>query len=465
MSATVLVLAALGLLTALLLLLPVLRRPASPVEDADLAVYRDQLAELGRDLERGVLTAAEAGGARSEIERRMLRVVRRRSRQAPLGRGGRAVVIGCALLAPLVAGLIYAALGAPQLADQPFASRDRGAADEEMAQIRGMVEGLERRLAEQPEDAEGWLMLARSRAVLGDMPAAARAYREALARAPADPRALGGLGEALTAAAGGVVTPEARSLFERLEATGTLDPRAAYYQGLAELQAGDAHAAIARWRDLLAASPQDAPWRPAVSEALREAARDLGIDPETLLAEAPGQPPAAGSEAARIAALPAEERASEVRAMVERLDARLEEQGGEAGDWRRLGQARRVLGEIDKAREAYARAYAMSPQDATLVVEYAELLLGPQDPRTRLPVVGDDARELFERAAGLRPGDPQAHWYLGIRALQDGDVPGARAKWQQVLALLGPAHPDYPGIKELLDAIEQPEPPGGSAGG
>ena len=63
-----------------------------------------------------------------------------------------------------------------------------------------MVARLQERLEQAPDDREGWLMLGRSRGVLGDGPGAVEAFRRALALAPDDPRAVGGLGEALVAA-------------------------------------------------------------------------------------------------------------------------------------------------------------------------------------------------------------------------------------------------------------------------
>lgn len=80
----------LGALTALVagyVLWPILRNARSASADAgddhladmdedelqrDLAVYRDQLAEIGRDIERGVLTGEQADAARTEVQRRIL---------------------------------------------------------------------------------------------------------------------------------------------------------------------------------------------------------------------------------------------------------------------------------------------------------------------------------------------------------------------------------------------------------
>jgi cytochrome c-type biogenesis protein CcmH len=292
-----------------------------------------------------------------------------------------------------------------------------------------------------------------------------KAYRVAATRRPDDPHLWGNLGEALTLSAGGVVTPEAKSLLERLATSGAEDPRAEYYLGVAEAQAGDEHAAIERWRKLLAGSPADADWRPQVEEAVRRAGRALGIDAEAILASARGTAPPPPDDAARIAALPPDARDEQIRAMVARLEARLQERGGDAEGWQKLGRARRVLGEAEASRQAFAKAYTLAPDNPAVIADYAQSLLGPADPRTKMPAVSDDAAKLFERAAELQPDDPGPHWFMGIRALQQGQIVEARSQWSQVLALLGPNHPEYAGIKSLLDAIDAKAPAASTTGG
>lgn len=455
------------------LLLPLLRRkPEAGAEPGyELGVYKDQLAEIERDRERGLIGAAEAEAARIEIERRILRAAaRRRDGTTSGGRFGRAIAVAAALALPVLAGLLYTQLGRPDLPDQPFAARERAPDDPERPSVDAMVARLEERLAVSPNDLDGWLMLGRSRGVLGQPEAATAAYRKALELAPNDPRALAGLGEALIVAAGGVVTPEAKTSFTKLLEVAPSEPRARYYLGIAAAQAGDNRQALEHWRALLAESPAEAPWRPRVVEAFRETARELGLDPEPMLAQMPGRPAPARSastsasggsaapaptpeDVARVEAMAPEERAKMIRGMVERLEDRLRTTGGDAEGWRRLAQARQMLGEPDAARAAWTRALALAPDDPAVLKGYAGALLGPPDPKTALPAVSDEALRLYEKAAALTPSDPEPWWYLGIRALQDGRPADARADWQRVLTLLDPAHPEYATVKARLDAL------------
>jgi cytochrome c-type biogenesis protein CcmH len=440
---------------AAMLAWPAIRRPAPPARGAahELEVYRDQLAEVERDRARGVIGAAEATAARLEIERRILRLADARDPPAAEMPRGRVVTAVVALAVPLLATGLYLHLGSPALPDRPLAARAT-APDGQQPDIAAMLAQLERRLEAQPDDAEGWLMLGRSRGVLNDHVAAAAAYRRALALRPDDPEALGGLGESLIGAAGGLVGSEPRALLERLEALAPGDPRAGYYLGLAAAQAGDPKGAAERWRKLLAESPADAPWRESVVAAIRVAGGSLGVPVAGLIEGSPGTAPdPRAEEAARIAAMPPTQQQARIREMVEGLAARLEADGGSVEGWSRLAQARQVLGERDAALAAWDRALALAPDDVGALKGKARALLGAATPPSNLPLVPDAAAALLERAAGLAADDPELDWLLGIRALQQGEPGEARERWERVLARLEPDDPGRAAVQFQLERL------------
>ncbi|MCS7268778.1 MAG: c-type cytochrome biogenesis protein CcmI [Geminicoccaceae bacterium] len=445
------------------LALPLFRRPPSRGEGNELALYRAQLAELERDLARGLVAVEEAAAARREIERRLLRAAARSAPTLATTRSGRLLLAASLALVPLLAVALYARLGSPHLPDQPLAAR--ALPPQQGPDLREMVARLERRLEAEPNALDGWLLLARAKAALGDPLGGVAAARRALALAPDSVAAALALAELLIQTGGGTVSPEARALLERVRANDPREPRAAYYLGLAALQSGDRERALAIWETLLAEAPPDAPWRASVAEAIRAAAREAGIEAENMLARAAerararrteagsGSPEGGVSERARaIAALPPEERAAAIRGMVEGLEARLEATGGDAEGWVRLGRARLVLGEPEKARAAFAKALALRPDDPAVLSDYAGTLLGPPD-GAGLPAVGAEARAAYEKLALLVPHDPEPWWYLGIAALQAGRPEEARRHWRRVLALLPDSHPDRPAIEEKLRAI------------
>jgi len=453
---------------------PLLRRQGRALERPELAVYRDQLAELERDLARGLIGPEEAAAARREIERRLLRAASAAGPALVSTPLGKVSVVVALLVVPAVAGLTYWRLGSPHLPDQPLAARS--IPQPPGPDVREMVARLEQRLEREPESLDGWLLLARSKAALGDPLGGIVAARRAISLAPNSTAATITLAELLIQAGGGVVPVEARELLEAVRSREPGEPRAAYYLGLAAAQSGESERALAIWETLLAEAAPDAPWRTAVEAAIREAGRTAGIEVEAMLArarsranetrslvasegagrESAAAPVPSGEVAERaraIAALPPEERAAAIRGMVESLEARLEASGGDAEGWMRLGRARVVLGEPEKARAAFARALALRPDDPVILSDYAGTLLGPPDAASGLPEVGAEARAAYEKLAILAPDDPEPWWYLGIAALQGGRPDEARRHWRRVLSLLPETHPERAAVQEKLRAL------------
>lgn len=446
--------ALLALMAALALAWPALRRPsARPRAGFDLAVYRDQLAEIERDRTRGLIGDAEAAAAKLEVERRILRSAAASPRTEGAGGGRRWAALATALAVPLLATGLYLELGTPALRDQPLASRERPAPGLDVA---AMVTRLEERLAREPEDLRGWLMLGRSRVVMGQPGAAVQAYRKALALAPNEPEAIGGLAESLIVGDGGTVSPEALALLNRLDGLVPGEPRVGYYLGLAAAQSGDVAGATERWRRLLAAAPADAPWRPGMVDAIRDAAARLGFDVAAMLAATPGAAPRPGAaEAAAIAGLPPEERQNRIREMVDGLQARLEAGGGDVEGWSRLAQARGVLGEREAALAAWDRALALAPEDPAVLKGKAGALLGPEI-ADGAPEVGDAAAALYERAAAIRPDDAEALWFLGLHEWQRGRTAEARQRWDRMLAQLDPGRAETIELKARIERFLAP---------
>ena len=154
------------------MLWPVFRRPRpAQRERYEIEVYRDQLAEVERDRERGLIPAAEARAAQLEIERRLLRSGSVAEAAIDPASGRRGIVLAAAFLVPTLAATLYGVIGRPDLPDQPVAARqEQPGQTPAQPDVQQMVARLEARLATSPDDLEGWLMLGRSRAVLGDAP-------------------------------------------------------------------------------------------------------------------------------------------------------------------------------------------------------------------------------------------------------------------------------------------------------
>jgi cytochrome c-type biogenesis protein CcmH len=202
--------------------------------------------------------------------------------------------------------------------------------------LENLVVQVEQHLEKNPADGRGWNVLAPVLQRLGRFDDAVRAYRNSLTYNGESPERRSDLGEAISAAAGGVVTAEAKTEFERAHALDADDPKANYFLGLAAEQDGRKDEAATIWRALLAKAPADAPWRPLVQSSL---ARVGG-----------GTMPALSDETIAASKDMSEgDRGAMVRGMVERLATRLKQNGDDVEGWLRLVRAYLVMGDRDKA--------------------------------------------------------------------------------------------------------------------
>lgn len=352
-----------------LILWPLLRSPrtAAALGSHDLEVYRDQLAELERDLDRGLIDADEAGAARAEIQRRVLSTGDAAERTAPPPAGRRRITAAAlAILVPAAAGTIYFDHGAPKLPGQPFAEQQERRALTDQARQRdsaARIAELERRLENSPDDLAGWIEVARLYRGVERFADAARAFGRARELAGDIPIILSAYGEALTFAADGAVTPEAAEIFNQVLEAQPNDSRARYYLGLARSQIGDAQGALAFWLELEASAPSDAPWRAGLLGRMRALASESGIDLAALRKKkglaAPMQPGPSREDMRAARDMSPKERDEMIRGMVARLAARLEDNPDDAEGWKQLGRSYQVLGERKKAAEAFARAESL----------------------------------------------------------------------------------------------------------
>ncbi len=338
---------------------PLSRGGRAPSEGSEAAVYKDQLGEIERDVASGLIGSSEAEAARVEISRRLLAA--RDSQDGPPVASSTGLRRSAAILAlvglPIVAVAIYLPLGSPRLGDFPLAQRAR--APDAAQPFENMVAQVEAHLEKNPTDGRGWNVLAPVLARLGRYEEAVRAYRNSITYNGDSPERRSDLGEALAAAAGGVVTAEAKAEFERAIALNADEVKASYFLGLAAEQDGRGSEAASIWRAMLAKAPPDAPWRPLVQAALGR----VGGAP----APSPGAPaaPALSNEAMAAAKDMTEaDRNEMIRGMVERLAGRLKQNGDDVEGWLRLVRAYMVMGDRDKARSALGDARQAVANDA-----------------------------------------------------------------------------------------------------
>jgi cytochrome c-type biogenesis protein CcmH len=345
---------------------PLARKPRASRAGSDIVVYQDQLEEIARDRGAGLIGEAEAEAARVEVSRRLIAAADApipAPRPQPEWRRRSAAFVVVVALSLLPVGL-YAALGSPGIPGQPAYARAAVPSGHES--IAALIREVEQRLAKNPNDGMGWQVIAPVYMRLGRYDDAVVALRKSLALNGETAARDSDLGEALVAAANGMVTHEAKQLFERAVGRDAKDPKANYFLGLAAEQDGHREAAAARWRAMLETAPADAPWigfvRQALARVTGETASEAGLTP---------------GEMAAAEGMPEAQRAAMIRGMVAKLADRLHANGNDVDGWLRLVRAYVVLGEQEKARNAAAdakRALADRPADVKRIDDLVKTL-------------------------------------------------------------------------------------------
>lgn len=386
--------------------------PEATQGDAALNVYRDQLAEIDRDRDRGVMSAAEADNARREIKRRLLAADRRRTVSAPAGRRPPGWAQWAVMAAvPALALGIYLSLGSPFLPAEPYAGRV-DIQTEAVNEARQRIAALSRRVRENPDDLRGWLALAEAHAQLGQYRAAIQPLERAVAMGDRAPRLVYGLAEMVIRANDGIVGQRALDLLQEVLEKQPGNPRARYFMALAQEQQGRFQAALGAQQQIFRDLAPNDPIRRAVRGRILSLAERAGVDP----AEALPQDAAPGPErsaAARAEDMSPEQREAMINNMVEGLAGRLAENPDNPDGWLRLARSYQVLGR----RQDFIGA--------------------------------------AEKAVELAPDNPEALLYGGIAARLDDRPREALSRLKALQATLSEDAPGYDDLSADIEALRQ----------
>ena len=360
---------------AILSVLWPLSRTANGQAGSDIAVYRDQLDEVDRDRQAGLIGEVEAQAARVEVSRRLIAAADRTEFDHSPSVGSslwrrRAAAVAAVVVLPLVAAALYLANGSPQLPGQPLEARLRAVHQD--TSIAVLISQAEAHLERNPNDARGYEVLAPVYLRVGRFSDAVNARRKLITLSGENAERQSDLGEALVAAANGVVTADAKSAFERALVLEPGELKAKFYIGIAAEQDGDRGKALAIWSQMIDKAPAGAPWLPMVRDALTR----VGAAPPKAAAPAAATGPSV-EDVAAAGTMSEKDRDEMVRGMVARLANRLRENGSDVEGWQRLLRAYVVLGERDKAHEAAAdakRALASDPDKLRKIEEMLKSL-------------------------------------------------------------------------------------------
>lgn len=259
---------------------PLLRRGTGGGVSRDainVAVYRDQLRELEADLRAGTLAQDQYEIARREIEARLLQDVGAGGTAAARPRS-RAAAIAFGIAIPVCALAVYLAVGNPEavLAPGDVESPPHGISEQ---QVQALVARLAARLRDNPEDAEGWVMLARSYMVLGRFREAAEAYANAAARMPKNAQLLADYADALGMAQGRSLRGEPERIIARALAADPSNVKALALAGTAAFDKQDYAKATDYWGRIVPLVPQDSELAQSIRASIAEAQERGGAAP------------------------------------------------------------------------------------------------------------------------------------------------------------------------------------------
>ena len=352
------------LITLAIVVIPLLRGNTASVADHDAIVYQDQLIEIDSDVERGLLSTTEAEALKIEINRRLDKTETDEASGFAAGKFQLSYVIAIIVIIPLAALGLYQHLGSPKKPDLPYASRSftppssQAKADAEMTRL---VDALQKRMAENPDKLDGWLLLGRSLVTMKRFQDASNAFKRAFQLDASRADIAASVAETAFMAAGGKFDREARNYFQRAQKINPREHKALYYLGLDLAGQKKYGAAIQLWVDLIAISPVGAPWLDSVRKRLVDAAKagnlkiaDFPPRLEAPISSVPGPGPTQDDVKAA-QDMSDQDRQAFIRSMVARLAERLKSTPEDIDGWRRLAGAYQVLGETQKAAAVKAR--------------------------------------------------------------------------------------------------------------
>ncbi|MGD9738288.1 MAG: c-type cytochrome biogenesis protein CcmI [Bauldia sp.] len=372
---------AIAVLTAaatIALLAPIYRsRAGTTSRDAEVAIYRDQLDELTRDVARGVLPESEAKSARNEIARRLLKASEEAPDSGTTKRVYSPAILATVIAVPILAVGLYLVIGEPNEPDMPIEARleanDPGDAAMVLQRAQAFLNDpttaspdaigtlVDGALALHPDEPALWETAAVVYLHQQRFDDVVTAYDRLIETggAEADPEGAVAvfLGEQMIAIAG-AMTQQSAVLFGTALQAHPDNLQARFYTALILTELGQTDAAIPAWQWIIANAPPEA--APLIDAARAQLVR-LGVEvPPADPAATPAVPPGA----ADLAALPPDQQDAQIAAMVARLDADLTANGGSPDRWAMLVRSYLVLGRVPDARTAVTNARTALATDA-----------------------------------------------------------------------------------------------------
>ena len=278
---------------------------------ANAAVYRDQLLDLEREHALGNLNDQELQVARDELSQRLLDDVgpaEAATEAASAEASDRATAVAgprqpwfwltaLIVLVPVLSLVMYGLLGQPEALD-PLALKQGVSNEAEVTpeKLATMAAALTRRLEDEPNNVEGWVMLARVQRALGQFEPSGQSLRKALALSQDDNLAID-LAEVLAQQNAGNFAGEPWAIIQRVLKADPRHLNGLFLAGSASYTESNYSAALRFWERAREVVAADSPDAPELDRAISEARDKLGIAPAAPLAPHAGVKAALSPEA------------------------------------------------------------------------------------------------------------------------------------------------------------------------
>lgn len=392
----------LGFLVCIVIIILIVRSIIVPheldigVASKDLLIYKDQLIEVEKDLEKGILNKIESDAARIEVSRRILLADKRSKSENTITKNPKILsrLVTATIFLFILIGTFstYAYIGNPTLKDMPLKSRLAQAQENRSNRISqenaellvpdenieapddylDLVSKLRSAMQDRPNDMQGLRLLALHEFRLGKYRSARKAHTQIIniLGNKATAKDFVDFAEVMIVATNGYVSPEAETTLRRALELTPNDGRARYYSGLSMAQNGRPDVALRLWENLLNEGPENAPWIPLIKDQIIDIARLAGVN----LSE--DQLPGPNSEQIDSAKnMSDQERMEMIQGMVTSLSNRLANEGGSVNEWARLIRALGVLGETTSASNIWKEAqnvFSKSAKDLEILQKAAK---------------------------------------------------------------------------------------------
>ncbi len=281
MSVFWLLVAAMTALALLFVVPPLLsRKPSSQLDHDQIntAVIKQQLVELSSDLDAGKLDKAAYAAARHDLERALLDDVNNASEpHTAVERSGRWASGILALVVPVAALWLYHQLGSQAAVETNNQVAEMAAAGSTGVSLEAMINKLEKRLQENPDNAEGWVMLASSYASINKFDKAVDAYKEALQRTGDHPQLLTNYADTLAMASGGDFTDEVGKLLKTALKLQPDNVKALWLMGHWHYQRKQHNESLSLWEKASALLPADSENAVALNQQIQFVRNKLGM--------------------------------------------------------------------------------------------------------------------------------------------------------------------------------------------